>query len=170
MIILETERLVLSRLSYNDCEFIIELLNEPAFQRYIGDKEVRSLCDAREYLRNGPVGSYERYGFGMFLVRNKSANTAMGMCGFMKREEFDAPDVGFAFLQRFWANGYAAESAAAVLEYGRNVLKLPRIIAMVDPENEASIRLVEKLGLTFAGMVRMPGETHDINMYTTVVD
>ena len=88
----------------------------------------------------------------------------------MKREEFDAPDVGFAFLQRFWANGYAAESVAAVIEYGRNVLKLPRIIAMVDPENEASIRLVEKLGLTFAGMVRMPGETHDINMYTTVVD
>ena len=80
------------------------------------------------------------------------------------------PDVGFAFLHRFWASGYAVESATAVIEYGKNVLQLPRIIAMVDPENEASIRLVEKLGLTFEGMVRMPGESDEINMYTTVVE
>ena len=170
MTVLETERLVLSRLSYDDCDFIVELLNEPAFQRYIGDKDVRSPDDAREYLRKGPIGSYERHGFGMFLVRNRSDNAPVGMCGLVKREEFDAPDVGFAFLRRFWANGYAVESAIAVLEYGKNVLQLPRIIAMVDPENEASIRLVEKLGLTFEGTVRMPGETDEINMYTTVVE
>ncbi|RLA34837.1 MAG: GNAT family N-acetyltransferase [Gammaproteobacteria bacterium] len=170
MTVLETERLVLSRLSYDDCDFIVELLNEPAFQRYIGDKAVRSRADAREYLHKGPIGSYERHGFGMFLVRSRSDNASMGMCGLVKRKEFDAPDVGFAFLRRFWASGYAAESATAVLEYGKNVLQLPRIIAMVDPENEASIRLVEKLGLTFEGTVRMPGETDEINMYTTVVE
>jgi ribosomal-protein-alanine N-acetyltransferase len=168
MTVLQTERLVLSRLSYADCEFIVELVNEPSFKRYIGDKKVRSHEDAQEYLRNGPVGSYERHGFGMFLVRDKSDNTPMGMCGLVKREKFDAPDVGFAFLQRFWANGYALESAIAVLEYGKNILQLPRIIAMVDSDNEASIRLVEKLGMTFASMVRMPGESQDINMYTTV--
>ena len=170
MTVLETERLLLSRLSYDDCDLVVELLNEPSFQRFIGDKEVRSRDDARKYLRKGPIGSYERHGFGMFLVRNKSDNAPMGMCGLVKREEFDAPDVGFAFLRRVWANGYAVESAIAVLEYGKNVLQLPRIIAMVDPENEASIRLVEKLGLTFAGMVRMPGETDEINMYTTAVE
>jgi len=130
MTVLQTERLLLSRLSCDDCEFIIELLNEPAFQRFIGDKEVRSFDDAREYVRNGPVSSYERHGFGMFLVRNRSDNTPMGMCGLVKREEFDAPDVGFAFLKRFCANGYAVEAANAVLEYGKNVLRLPRIIAM----------------------------------------
>ena len=139
MTVLQTERLVLSRLSYDDCEFIIELLNESAFQRFIGDKEVRSLDDAREYLRKGPVGSYERHGFGMFLVRDKTDNTPLGMCGLVKREEFDAPDVGFAFLQRHWANGYALESASAVLEYGKNILQLPRIISMADPDNDASI-------------------------------
>ncbi len=151
MTVLETERLLLSRLSYDDCDFIVELLNEPAFLRYIGDKAVRSRADAREYLHKGPIGSYERHGFGMFLVRNRSDNVPMGMCGLVKREEFAAPDVGFAFLHRFWASGYAVESATAVLEYGKNVLQLPRIIAMVDAENEASIRLVEKLGLTFEG-------------------
>lgn len=170
MTVLQTERLVLSRLSYADCEFIIELLNEPSFKRYIGDKNVRSHEDARNYLRNGPVGSYECHGFGMFLVRNKCDNTPMGMCGLVKREEFDAPDVGFAFLQRFWANGYALESAVAVVEYAKNILQLPRIIAMVDPHNEPSIRLVENLGMTFASMVRMPGESQDINMYTTVFE
>lgn len=168
--VLETERLVLSRLSYDDCDFIVELLNEPAFQRFIGDKEVRSRDDAREYLRKGPIGSYECHGFGMFLVRNKSDNAPMGMCGLVKREEFDAPDVGFAFLRRYWTKGYAAESAIAVLEYGKNILQLPRIIAMVDPDNEASIKLLEKLGMTFASMVRMPGEPQDINMYATVFE
>ena len=170
MSVLRTERLLLSRLSYADCEFIIELLNEPSFKRYIGDKKVRSHEDAKEYLRNGPVGSYERHGFGMFLVRDKIDSTPMGMCGLVKREEFDAPDVGFAFLQRFWAQGYAVESAIAVLEYGKNVLQLPRIIAMVDPDNGASVRLVVKLGMTFATTVRMPGESQDISMYTTVFE
>ena len=170
MTVIQTERLLLSRLSYADCEFIVELVNEPSFKRYIGDKKVRSHEDARKYLRNGPIGSYARHGFGMFLVRDKSDNTPMGMCGLVKREEFDVPDVGFAFLQRFRANGYALESAIAVLEYGKNILQLPRIIAMVDPDNEASIRLVEKLGMTFASMVRMPGESQDINMYTTVFE
>lgn len=168
--VLETERLLLSRLSYDDCDFIVELLNEPAFHRYIGDKEVRSRDDAREYLRKGPIGSYERHGFGMFLVRNKSDNAPMGMCGLVKREEFDAPDVGFAFLRKYWGKGYAAESVIAVLEYGKNILQLPRIIAMADPDNESSIRLLEKLGLEFTGMVRMPGETREINMYTTEVE
>ena len=167
MSILRTERLLLSRLSYADCEFIVELLNEPSFKRYIGDKKVRSHEDAKEYLRNGPVGSYERHGFGMFLVRDKIDSTPMGMCGLVKREEFDAPDVGFAFLQRFWGQGYAVESAIAVLEYGKNVLQLPRIIAMVDSDNGASVRLVVKLGMTFATMARMPGESQDISMYTT---
>jgi RimJ/RimL family protein N-acetyltransferase len=168
--VLETERLTLTRLSYDDCDFIVELLNEPEFRRFIGDKEVRSRDDAREYLRKGPIGSYECHGYGMFLVRNKSDNAPMGMCGLVKREAFDTPDIGFAFLRRYWAKGYAVEAAIAVLEYGKNILQLPRIIAIVDPDNEASIRLVEKLGMTFASMVRMPGESKDINMYATVFE
>ena len=164
---LETERLLLRRLSYDDSEFIIELLNEPGFQRFIGDKKVRSRDDALEYLRKGPVGSYERHGFGMFLVLEKIHESPVGMCGLVKRDDFDAPDVGFAFLQKFWGNGYALESATAVLEYGEKCLRLPRIIAMVDMENDASVRLVEKLGLIFERMVRMPGESHDIKLFTT---
>ncbi len=167
MAVLETERLVLSRLSYDDCEFIYELLNEPAFKRFIGDKNVGSLDDAHEYLKNGPIGSYEQHGFGMFLVRARDGGEPLGMCGLVKREQFDDPDVGFAFLRRHWAQGYALESARAILDFGKKQLGLPRIIAVVDPKNSASVRLIEKLGLGFEAMVRMDGDSFDIRMYAT---
>jgi len=116
---LETERLLLIPLSFDDSNFVTELLNEPGFQRFIGDKKVRSRDDAQEYLRKGPVGSYERHGFGMFLVREKIDENPVGMFWLVRRDEFNAPDIGFAFLQRFWSKGYALESATAVLEYGK---------------------------------------------------
>lgn len=167
MTVLQTERLILSRLSYDDCEFIFELVNEPVFKQYIGDKQVATLSDAHEYLRNGPVGSYERHGFGMFLVSARDGSEPLGICGLVKREQFADPDLGFAFLRRYWAQGYALESAQAVLEYGDKELGLSRIIAIADPGNSASVRLIEKLGLGFERTVRIDGDTFDINLYAT---
>ena len=142
MTVLETERLLLARLSYDHCEFIFELVNEPSFKRYIGDKDVQSLEDAQRYLREGPIGSYERFGYGLFLVNVKETGLPAGICGLVKREEFDDPDLGFAFLERYRRNGYASESARAVLEYGFDDLGLDRIIAMADPEYAPSVRLL----------------------------
>lgn len=166
MIVLETERLQLSRLSYDDCEFIVELVNEPSFKRYIGDKNVKSHDDARRYLREGPIGNYEQFGYGLFLVNLRDTEIPAGICGLVKREEFDDPDIGFAFLKRHRENGYASESAKAVLEYGFETLKLRRIIALADPDNEPSIRLLEKLGFVNERAVRMPEDDHDINLFS----
>lgn len=166
MTVLETERLLLARLSYDHCEFIFELVNEPSFKRYIGDKDVRSLEDAQRYLREGPIGSYERFGYGLFLVNVKETGLPAGICGLVKREEFDDPDLGFAFLERYRRNGYASESARAVLEYGFDDLGLDRIIAMADPENAPSVRLLEILGFTYERKVRMPDDDHDINLFS----
>jgi RimJ/RimL family protein N-acetyltransferase len=165
MTVLETERLVLSRLSYAHCEFIFELVNEPSFKRFIGDKDVNSLEDAGEYLREGPIGSYEEFGYGLFLVTLKDTEEAAGICGLVKRDEFDDPDIGFAFLRRYRRNGYAGESAEAVLEYGFGSLKLGRIIAMADTDNEPSVRLLERLGFVYEREVRMPEDDHDISMF-----
>ena len=165
MTVLETERLLLTRLSYDDCAFIFELVNEPSFKQYIGDKSVKTLDDARNYLRDGPIGSYQRFGYGLFLVSQKDVAIPAGICGLVKRQEFDDPDIGFAFLKRYRENGYALESAQAVLEYGFAELKLKRIIAMADPDNERSVRLLERLGLAFERMVRMPEDDHDINLF-----
>lgn len=163
--VLETERLLLSRLSYDDCEFIFELVNEPSFKRYIGDKKVITLGDARSYLRKGPISSYKQFGYGLFLVSPKGADSPVGICGLVKREEFDDPDIGFAFLERYRQQGYALESAQAVLENARTELSLTRIIAMADADNEPSVRLLKRLGLAFDGMVRMREDDHDIGLF-----
>lgn len=164
--ILETERLTLRPFTTGDAELILELLNEPAFLQYIGDRGVRTIEDARRYILNGPIASYEQFGFGPYRVALKDTDVPIGMCGLFKRDSLEDPDVGFAFLSRFRSQGYAFESASAVLTYGREVLGLPRIVAITAPDNEASIRLLEKLGLKFAGMIRLTGEDSESRLFT----
>lgn len=170
MTLLKTERLALSLLSYDDSAFIIELLNEPCFKRFIGDKNVQNDADARHYLRDGPLLSYQQNGFGMYLVRNLESGRPLGMCGLIKRDELEVPDLGFAFLQRYHALGYASEATDAVLDFARSVLRLPRIIAIVNPHNVASIRLIEKAGLSFEKRRRLQGENSDIYQYSMVIE
>ena len=162
---IETERLNLSRLSYEDSEFILNLVNEPAFKKYIGDRGIRTLDDAKEYLRNGPIGSYECNGFGLYLVSRKNDQVPLGMCGLVKREQFEHPDLGFAFLKQHWANGYAYESSRATIEHARQDLGLTYVIAVANADNESSIKLLQKLGFRYEDMVCMPGETEEICRY-----
>lgn len=167
MTVLETERLRLRRLTAEDAEFILRLLNEPSFLRFIGDRGVRTVEDAREYVLNGPVASYEQFGFGLYLVMLKDAGTPIGMCGLLKRDALDDVDIGFAFLPEFWSKGFAIEAARAVMEHGRRDFGLKRIVAVTNPDNSGSIRVLEKLGLVFEGMVRLSGESIEIRMYGT---
>src|SRR6201991_4988 len=149
MLVLETERLLLRPITTDDAPFVLTLLNEPSFLRFIGDKKVRNLEDARQYLLNGPIASYERHGFGLLLVEFKHSNTPAGMCGLLKREELPDPDIGFAFLPAYWNKGLAFEAATAVMNDARERLKLTKILAIVSPDNVASIKLLERLGLSF---------------------
>src|SRR6476659_4648638 len=119
---LQTQRLILRQFTVADAEFILTLLNEPSFLRYIGDKKVRNLDDARQYILNGPVASYERNGFGLYLVEVKDQHTPIGMCGLLKRDELPDPDIGFAFLPAFWKKGFAFEAATAVMREARERL------------------------------------------------
>ena len=152
MTVLETERLLLRHFNPDDAPFILALLNEPSFLRYIGDKKVRTLDDARNYILTGPVATYARHGFGLYQVELAESHTPIGMCGLLKREELPQPDIGFAFLPDFWNKGFAFEAAAAVLNDARERLHLNRILAIVNPDNDASIKLLEKLGFQFEGM------------------
>ena len=149
--LIETPRLILRRLGLDDAAFILELLNDPAFLRYIGDKGVRCDDDAREYIQKGPLASYDRYGFGLFLVALKTGEP-IGICGLLKRDSLDDADVGFAFLPGFRSQGYALESAQAVLAHARDAWGLTRVLAITSPDNVASISLLHKLGFAFAGM------------------
>src|SRR5262249_54768935 len=145
MIVLETERLRLRRLDpTTDAEFILELVNEPSFLQYIGDKGVRTLADARRYMTDGPVQSYETNGYGLYKVELKSDATPIGMCGLLKRDTLPDADIGFAFLTRYWNEGYAYESAAAVMKYAREQLAINRVLAITTPDNIASGKLLNK--------------------------
>jgi len=152
MTVLETERLVLRELEDSDAEFVLGLLNEPSFLDNIGDKGVRTLEDAREYIRTGPRASYDELGFGLNLVELKPTRTPIGICGLLQRDVLPDPDIGFALLPAYWSEGYAFESASAVLSQASDVLSLPRVLAIVSPGNDASIRLLGKLGLGFDGL------------------
>lgn len=156
MKVLETERLVLRRFTLDDAGFILELVNQPPFLRFIGDKGVRTVEDARGYIRNGPLASYEQYGFGAWLVELKEDGEPIGMCGLFRRDWLDDVDVGFAFLSEHGSRGYAYESARAVLEHARDVLGLPRVVAVTALENPSSIKLLGKLGLRFERIIRFP--------------
>ncbi len=166
---LETERLILRRLELADAEFILELLSDPSFLRFIGDKGVRTLDHAREYIENGPMASYQRFGFGLFLTARREDGVPIGICGLLKRESLRDVDVGFAFLPRYWSNGYAFESASAVLSYGRKTFGLTRIVAITSPDNTPSICLLEKLGLKFESMIRLSEDSPEVRLFASEV-
>jgi RimJ/RimL family protein N-acetyltransferase len=170
MSVIETERLKLRRLGVADAEFIRELLSEPSFIENIGDRGVRSNEDACRYILNGPVRSYDRLGFGLYLVELKETGAAIGICGLLKRDALEDVDIGFAFLPKFWGKGYAYEAAAAVMEYGRNVLGLERIVAVTAPKNEASMRVLRKIGMRFERMIVMSEDGKESRLFVPDVD
>ncbi len=157
MKVLETERLILRQLTTGDGAFMLELMNEPGFIRFVADRGLRTTADAAQFLRDKILPSYEQFGFGFYRIELKETATPIGICGFVKRETLAHPDVGFAVLARFCGHGYASEAAAAVMQYGRKVLGLAKIAGVTAPDNQVSIRLLEKLGLQYERTIHLPG-------------
>jgi RimJ/RimL family protein N-acetyltransferase len=164
-IVLETERLLLQEFSLENAEFIVALLNDVSFLRYIGDKNVRNAQDAREYLEAGPIRSYQTHGFGLYLVRMRDSGSAAGMCGLLKRRELNDADLGFAFLPEFRAMGLALEAASAVLDWARQSLSMKRIVAIASPDNHRSIHLLGKLGMRFERATQLGDAAESVHLY-----
>jgi RimJ/RimL family protein N-acetyltransferase len=165
MNVIRCARLELRELTLQDDEFILRLLNEAAFLRFIGDKGVRTLSDARDYIVQGPMESYRRFGFGLYLTSLLDGGSPIGVCGLVKRDTLADIDIGFAFLSRYWSHGYASESAAAVLAYGEQQLKLRRIVAITAPDNHASIAVLERIGLRFERMIKLSEHGPELKMF-----
>ncbi|MEO8135650.1 MAG: GNAT family N-acetyltransferase [Betaproteobacteria bacterium] len=164
-IVVATRRLNIRRLTLGDAPFILKLLNDPAWLRFIGDKGVRTLDDARRYIADGPMAMYERDGFGLYLVVRKTSGASMGLFGLIRREGLEDVDIGFALLPEFHGRGYGHEAAAAVIELGRKVFGLERIVAITSPDNLDSIRLIERLGLRFERRILLPHGRDEILLY-----
>jgi RimJ/RimL family protein N-acetyltransferase len=146
---------------------MLELVTDPSWIEYIGDRGLKTVDDARTYVVEKYLPDYERYGFGLYCVVLKDSAVPVGICGLIKREGLEDVDIGFAFLPRYCGFGYASESAAASLAYGRDVLGLRRIVAITLPRNERSIRVLEKIGLRFEKLFRLPGDEDELALYAT---
>lgn len=157
MVILSTPRLVLRQITVHDAAFVLELLNEPAFLEYVGDKRVRTLEDARAHIAERFVGHYARHGFGLWGVVRKDTCETIGCCGLLKRDALDHPDIGYAFLQRHTGQGFAKEAIAATLAHARGPLGFNTLHALTALENPASVGLLEKFGFRFQRILDLPG-------------
>jgi len=165
--VLQTERLNLRRLDAGNAAFILELLNDESFLRNIGDRGVRTIEDAVRYILTGPVESYAKHGYGLWLVELKDEGTPAGICGLVKRDALPAADIGYAFLPRFRSRGYASESADAVLSYARSALGLRRVLAITNPDNSGSIKVLEKIGLKFQRLVRLSQDAPELMLFAS---
>lgn len=164
-----TERLAVRPFILDDAPFILKLLNDPSFIDNIGDKGVKDLDDARGYLRDGPMASYEQYGFGLRCVSLLTDETPIGMAGLLKRDYLDDIDIGYALLPEFCRLGYAFEATSAVMDYARREIKASCVLAIVMEENEPSIGLLKKLGFGLRKMIQLPDTNKDICLYESIV-
>ena len=163
---LETQRLRLRPLAAPDAPFILELLNDPDWIRFIGDRNVRTLDDARGYI-DRTCAMYAKHGVGSLLAEVKRTGEPAGISGLIRREGLEDADIGFAFLPRYRGRGYAYEAAAACIDHGRRELGFTRIVAINSRDNEHSAKLLEKLGLRFEKIVTMPGDPEELRLYAT---
>jgi [ribosomal protein S5]-alanine N-acetyltransferase len=163
--IMITERLLIRKLTFDDSSFIVKLLNSPGWLRYIGDRGVKTEEDAKVYLQNGPLLSYEENGFGLYLVGLLETGEPIGMCGILKRDSLVHPDLGYSLLPEFTGKGYAYEAANAVIQYAGERFGIKTLLAITMPENTASIKLLEKVGMKYNGVVKSPDGKESLNLY-----
>jgi ribosomal-protein-alanine N-acetyltransferase len=166
MCVIRTSRLKLRNIGSNDAEFILRLLNDPGFIQYIGDKQIRDIQAAKTYILEGPVASYQRFGYGLYLVELLGSGIPIGICGLIKRDFLDHADLGFALMPEYCGSGYAYESARASMELAREKFQMTKIVAFTVTDNQSSIKLLEKLGMSFDKCFNLPGDDEPVNLYS----
>ena len=156
--ILQTSRLIVRKFTTDDAPFMLQLLNDPTWIRYIGDRNVHTIEEAEKYLLDGSLKNYQNHGFGFYMVCHRESGAPIGTCGFTKRDFLSHPDFGFAFLPEYTGQGYAIETAVATMAYAEEVLKLERLVAITLPDNIRSIHLLIKVGFRFEKAIIVEGE------------
>ena len=166
--IFETERLLLRPTNGDDAAFILELLNTPKWLHFIGDRNVKSLEDARDYINNKILPQFRQQGYGNYTVTRKSDGLKVGSCGLYNREGVDGVDIGFGFLPAYEKKGYGFESALKIKDMGINYFKLKQISAITNKENKASRDLLTKLGLQYVKVIQLPDSDEKLMLYRLI--
>ncbi|MDH7447362.1 GNAT family N-acetyltransferase [Aquimarina sp. 2201CG14-23] len=162
---LETERLILKPATLADASFYLELLNTPKWIQNIGDRNVKSIAEAKNYIAEKMTPQLERLGYSNYTVIRKLDNKKLGCCGLYDREGIEGVDIGFAFLPDFEGKGYAYESALKIKEVGISEFGIQKISAITIPANKSSQKLLEKLEFTFIKIINIPNDDEDLMLY-----
>ncbi|MFT5216755.1 MAG: RimJ/RimL family protein N-acetyltransferase [Glaciecola sp.] len=166
MPITTTQRLIISKVTLKDAPFFMELMNTPSWLKHIGDRNIKTVKDAENNLKNGILKSYKESGYGFYKVTQKSEpNKAIGIVGLVKRKELEHADIGFGFLPDYEGNGFGYESSVAILELAKNTFKLKIILAITNPDNKSSIHLLEKLGLSFQKRIKPFDDNEELLLF-----
>ncbi len=153
-------------MTLDDADLMLTIWNDPAFIRFVGDRGIRTLEEAKEAMLEGALRLYEQFDYGPYCLVQKSDGERIGICGLFRRDVLEHPDIGFALLPPYYGMGLASEAARAVVAHSRDELGIETLTAIVSPENSASIALLEKLGLSFERGITMPGEDEEISLYS----
>jgi RimJ/RimL family protein N-acetyltransferase len=155
---IKTSRLKLRTIRVDDAAFYLKLINEPSWHQYIGDRGIRTLTAAEAAIISGPIDMQNRLGFSLYVAELNDGHIPIGLCGLLKRDYLEDPDLGYAFLPQYWGQGYANEAASAVLQYAKEELSITRILATTDTDNQPSMQLLEKLGFCFSKKMMLDKE------------
>ncbi|MBL7759464.1 MAG: GNAT family N-acetyltransferase [Sediminibacterium sp.] len=166
---LTTERLIIREMSIVDASFMLRLMNTPNWIRFIGDRNVKTVSDASNYISSRIISSYRLNGFGLYLVALKNNRKPIGICGLVKREGLNHPDLGFAILPEYERMGYASEAAAAVLEYAGTSLRLTEVEGITTNNNLASVSVLEKAGMHYVKNIQLPGQDADFMLFSRIL-
>jgi ribosomal-protein-alanine N-acetyltransferase len=164
-IILETNRLILREADLSDNQFFYELLNSPKWLKYIGDRGIKTLKNAEDYINDKLINSYKSNGYGLYVYELKESHIPIGICGFIKRDYLESEDIGFALLPEYERTGYTYEIALATLNYGENKLSINKVYAITSNDNVASQELLKKLGFNFKSQIMEPGSDEEILLF-----
>ncbi|CAG9607564.1 GNAT family N-acetyltransferase [Pseudoneobacillus rhizosphaerae] len=169
MTLIDTNRLVIRKITEQDFHFIFRLLNEPSWIKYIGDKGIKTETDAKNYIQTGPLQMYKDFGFGLFLVTLKENAVPIGLCGLIKRPSLENIDLGYAFLPEYTGKGYAFEATKAVIQYGKEQLSIDKIVAITTIDNLNSEKVLLKLGFSFDSLIKENNASEELKLFTMVL-
>lgn len=163
--VIETPRLRLRTAALDDAAFYMELVNDPSWIANIGQRNIHTLEAARAALESGPMAQFREHGYSLYIVERRSDGATVGMAGLVRRDSLPGPDIGYAVRPAYWGQGYAWEAAAAIVRHAQHVLRLPTLYGITSLQNQASINLLNKLGLRFERFTRRQPDGKDTNVY-----
>jgi RimJ/RimL family protein N-acetyltransferase len=154
---LETQRLRLRLFTHDDVQAMFDLSSDPEVIKYAEAKPIQDLQEAQQRLESGPLSDYKKYGYGRFAVELKETGRVIGFCGIKYLPEIELPEVGYRYLKAYWGRGIGTEAARACVDFARDDLGIKKLVALIIPENIASIRVAEKLGMVKGPLIHIYG-------------